>query len=122
MGIAATRMILTVSLLAGLPLGAPFAQDKAPAGSTDRGKRLFTELNCHSCHGTHGQGGGRRSEPPIPAGYAWPAFLTQLRTPMLDMPAYGEKWVSKQDVADLYAYFASIKPAPAAKDIPLLRH
>ena len=36
------------------------------------------------------------------------------------MPAYIEKWVSDQDVADMYAYLLSLKKAPAAKDIPLL--
>jgi hypothetical protein len=37
------------------------------------------------------------------------------------MPAYEEKLVSTQEVADMFAYFAALKPAPAAKDIPLLR-
>ena len=36
------------------------------------------------------------------------------------MPAYIEKWVSDQDVSDMYAYLLSLKAAPAAKDIPLL--
>lgn len=97
------------------------AQD-APKGAAERGKKLFVELNCHSCHGTHGQGGGRNSEPTIPAGYPWQGFLNQLRKPRQDMPAYEEKLVNNQDVADMFAYFASLKPAPAAKDIPQLRN
>lgn len=36
------------------------------------------------------------------------------------MPAYTRKWVSDQDVADMYAYLTSLKPSPATKDIPLL--
>ncbi len=45
-----------------------------------------------------------------------------MRKPRLDMPAYEEKLVSAQEAADLFAYFSSIKAAPAAKDIPQLRN
>ena len=114
-------MRISIILAAALCAGAAFAQD-APRGSAERGKKLFVELNCHSCHGTHGQGGGRNSEPTIPAGYPWQGFLNQLRKPRLDMPAYEEKLVSTQEVADVFAYFSSIKAAPAAKDIPQLRN
>lgn len=44
----------------------------------------------------------------------------QMRTPRLDIPTYEEKWVSDQEVADMFAYLASLKPAPAAKQIRLL--
>ncbi len=36
------------------------------------------------------------------------------------MPAYRQPFLSDQELADMYAYLASIKPSPAAKDIPLL--
>ena len=114
-------MRIALVLAASLCAGAAFAQD-APKGSVERGKKLFAELNCISCHGTHAQGGGRNSEPPIPAGYPWQGFVNQLRKPRLDMPPYEEKLVSAQDVADMFAYFSSIKAAPAAKDIPQLRN
>ena len=114
-------MRIAILLAAMLLAGASAAQDKAPPGSAERGKKLFIELNCHSCHGTHAQGGGRGSEPPVPLGYPWAGFLGQMRKPRQDMPAYEEKLVSNQEAADLYAYFASIRPAPAAKDIPLLK-
>jgi len=109
------------AMAAVLFTGTAAAQDKAPPGSPERGKKLYIELSCHSCHGTHGQGGGRGSEPKIskpllPAA----AFLGLLRRPPRDMPAYTQKWVSDQDVADMYAYMTSLKPSPAAKDIPLL--
>jgi mono/diheme cytochrome c family protein len=109
-------LVLAATFCAGTAL----AQD-APRGSTERGRKLFVDLNCYSCHGTHGQGGGRNSEPTIPAGYPWQGFLNQLRKPRLDMPAYEEKLVSTQEVADMFAYFGSLKAAPAAKDIPQLR-
>ena len=114
-------MRIALVLAASLCAGAAFAQD-APKGSAERGKKLFAELNCISCHGTHAQGGGRNSEPPIPAGYPWQGFVNQLRKPRLDMPPYEEKLVSAQDVADMFAYLSSIKAAPAAKDIPQLRN
>jgi cytochrome c len=109
---------VTVSLVF---TGAVNAQDKASSGSPERGKKLYIELSCYTCHGTHGQGGGRGSEPKIsrpllPA----TAFAGLLRRPPRDMPAYTRKWVSDQDVVDLYAYLTSLKPSPASKDIPLL--
>jgi mono/diheme cytochrome c family protein len=114
-------MRIAVAIVGALCAGAVLAQD-APKGSAERGKKLFVDLNCYSCHGTHGQGGGRGSEPPIPLGYPWAGFLNQLRKPRLDMPAYEEKLVSTQEVADMFAYFSSLKAAPAAKDIPQLRN
>ena len=36
------------------------------------------------------------------------------------MPAYSADLVSDRDVADIHAYLVSIKPPPAAKDLPLL--
>lgn len=115
-------MRITMLLAAMLLASASAAQDKAPSGSAERGKKLFVDLTCHSCHGTHAQGGGRGAEPPIPLGYPWAGFLQQMRKPRQDMPAYEEKLVSNQELADLYAYFSSIRPAPAAKDIPLLKN
>ena len=114
-------MRIAMLLAAMLFAGTSSAQDKAPPGSAERGKKLFVDLACYSCHGTHAQGGGRGAEPPIPLGYPWAGFLGVLRKPRQDMPAYEEKLVSNQEVADLYAYFTSIRLAPAAKDIPLLR-
>ncbi len=116
-----TLVIFVVAMAGALFAGAAVAQDKAPAGSPERGHKLFVELNCYSCHGTHGQGGGRGSEPKISRPVMpWSAFIGLLRRPPRDMPAYTQKWVGDQDVADIYAYLASLKPAPAARDIPLL--
>jgi hypothetical protein len=38
----------------------------------------------------------------------------------MDMPAYREPFVSAKELADMYAYLASVKASPASKDIPLL--
>jgi len=47
-------------------------------------------------------------------------FAMQTRTPRLDMPPYRQQFLSDQELADIYAYLSSIKPSPAAKEIPLL--
>lgn len=97
------------------------AQD-APSGSAERGRRLFAEFTCNSCHGNLGQGGDLGAGPKIyPNPFPFVAFKAQVRKPRLTMPAYGEKWMKDQDIADIYAYLNAIKPAPPAKDIPLLR-
>jgi hypothetical protein len=38
----------------------------------------------------------------------------------LGYAAYREAFVNNQELADIYAYLVTIKPAPAAKEIPLL--
>jgi mono/diheme cytochrome c family protein len=51
----------------------------------------------------------------------YPAFALQVRTPRLDMPAYRQQFMTDQELADIYAYLGTVKPSPAAKDIPLLK-
>jgi ubiquinol-cytochrome c reductase cytochrome c subunit len=101
---------------------AAFAQEKtqAPQGSADNGQKVYGKLMCYTCHGTVGQGADRGTGPklaPTPVSFA--SFAAQLRTPRQDMPPYRKEFVSDQEVADIYAYLLSIKPSPAAKDLPL---
>jgi len=73
-------------------------------------------------HGTVGQGGERGAGPKIyPNPFPYAAFVMQVRKPRQGMPPYTDKHVSDQDLADMYHYLFSTKPAPAAKDIPLLK-
>ena len=67
-------------------------------------------------------GGGERNAGPGIAPNAWPyaAFAQQVRRPRATMPRYTARFVNDQELADIYAYVASIKAGPAAKDIPLL--
>jgi mono/diheme cytochrome c family protein len=37
------------------------------------------------------------------------------------MPRYPAEFLSNRELADIYAYLASVKPGPQAHDIPLLR-
>lgn len=98
-----------------------FAQEQPPAGSAEPGYQSYMKFQCYTCHGTVGQGAERGTGPkiaPNPVSYA--TFERQMRTPRQDMPAYRKPFLSDQDFADIYAYLLSIKPSPAAKDIPLL--
>ncbi len=99
---------------------APAQAQDAPAGSADRGYRIYIQQMCHSCHGTVGHGGGVAGPRIAPNPFPWGAFAHQVRAPRQAMVPYSSKVLPDQDLADVYAYIVSIKPGPAAKDIPLL--
>ena len=110
-------------LFAAILLLAPtavFAQAQAPAGSADSGYKVYMKYQCYTCHGTIGQGGGAAGPRVAPNPFPWPVFENQVRKPRLDMPAYRDAFVNNQELADMYAYLVTIKPAPTAKEIPLL--
>jgi mono/diheme cytochrome c family protein len=91
-------------------------------GSAERGMKLYQEKWCHSCHGTVGQGGERGAGPRLaPNPFPYEAFAAQTRRPRMNMPRYAVEHLSDQELADIYAYVASVRPGRAAKDIPLLR-
>jgi len=98
-----------------------YAQEKSPAGSSERGYQVYMKYQCYTCHGTVGQGADRGTGPKLaPNPVSYTTFVSQLRTPRQDMPAYRNQFVSDQDLADMYAYLGSIKPSPPVKDISLL--
>ena len=98
------------------------AHAEAPAGDAIRGKALFMQNMCYTCHGTAGQGGDRGSGPRIaPSVFPWEGFARQVRHPREQMPRYSGKFVSDADLADIYAYLAA-QPAPKGEALPgLLR-
>lgn len=105
----------SATLLAQPAFGAPAAADVA------HGKTLFMQDGCYTCHGTVGQG-NRFSGPAIaPHPVPFTAFLTQLRTPADQMPAYAAKVLSDADANAIYAYLSSIPAGKPAADIPLLK-
>ena len=113
----------TVVLAAALIFAASvvFAQEKAPAGTAEHGYQAYMKFQCYTCHGTIGQGADRGTGPKIAPGMLpYPAFALQVRTPRLDMPPYRQQFLSDQELADIYAYLATVKPSPPAKEIPLL--
>jgi ubiquinol-cytochrome c reductase cytochrome c subunit len=111
--------LLTLAMIPIIP-AALAAQDKAPGGSAESGYNAYMKYQCYTCHGTVGQGADRGTGPklaPLPVSYA--TFAAQMRTPRQDMPPYRKQFVSDQELADIYAYLTTIKPSPAAKDLPL---
>jgi mono/diheme cytochrome c family protein len=125
--ISAIVLISAITLtVAAMLTGVAVAQGGAPTGNAQRGKRLYLAVGCYECHGTTGTGaitGPRIAPNPVP----FPAFIYQLRHPLgsppygnIKMPAYGAAVLSDTQVADIYAYLASIGPSPPASKIPLL--
>lgn len=113
-----------IALLALMIVFGPATMAKAadPVGTPENGKKLFMQNNCYTCHGTVGQGGERGAGPKLaPNPFPFVAFEMQLRQPRGVMPRYPEKFVSNQDLADIYSYVASIPSGPKAADIPLLK-
>ena len=96
-----------------------YAQD-VPVGSAQRGHDIYIHQLCQNCHGTVGQGGGVAGPRIAPGPLSWQAFERQVRIPRQAMPPYTAKNLPDQDLSDVYAYLASIKSGPPAKNIPLL--
>lgn len=110
---------LAAALAAAIALG---AQAQAPAGDAARGKAVYMKNMCYTCHGTVGQGGDRGSGPRIAYDvWPWEGFAQQVRHPRETMPRYDAMHVTDQDLADIYAYVASMKRGAKASDIDLLR-
>ena len=113
------RTTLVAAALAALAMS---ANAQAPSGDAARGKALYMKNLCYTCHGSVGQGGDRGSGPRIAYDvWPWEGFAQQVRRPREQMPRYPKEHVSDQDLADIYAYVASIKKGPKASDIPLLK-
>ena len=109
-----------IALLGAAASACAFAQ--APAGDAARGKAAYMKNMCYTCHGTAGQGGDRGSGPRITFDlWPWEGFAQQVRSPRESMPRYAKQHLSDAELADIYAYLASMKRGPKAADIPLLR-
>lgn len=93
----------------------------AQQGDVARGKAAYMKNMCYTCHGTAGQGGDRGSGPRIAYDvWPWEAFAQQVRRPRETMPRYDRAHLADADLADIYAYVASMKRGARARDIPLL--
>jgi mono/diheme cytochrome c family protein len=96
------------------------AQAQLPTGNADNGRKLFTSYGCYQCHGFEGQGssatGPRLAPRPLPL----QVFMRIVRRPPNQMPPYGPKIVSDQDIADIHAYLAGRPAPPPVASIPLL--
>jgi mono/diheme cytochrome c family protein len=113
-------MRLHLAVIASLCAASALAQ--APAGDAARGKAAYMKSMCYTCHGTAGQGGDRGSGPRIAYDlWPWEGFVQQVRRPRESMPRYAAQYLSDAELADIYAYLASVKRGPRAADIAILK-
>ena len=105
-----------------LLLAAPAALAQAGAAEVERGRLLYMQNACFSCHGTVGQGGDRGAGPRIaPEPYPLAAFTVLVRKPREAMPRYEERFINDEQLRLIHGYLASIAKGPGAKDIAVLR-
>src|SRR5438477_12759006 len=97
----------------------PTAPAAASAGNAENGKKLFTRDGCWECHGYAGQG-GRDGARLADTALSVTQLTRYVRKPTGAMPAYIDKVMSDQELADIWAYLKSMPTPKAAKDIPLL--
>ena len=113
-----TLILLVSSLLSASATQAP-APAAAVAGNAESGKRLYMKHTCYFCHGTAGQGSLAGARIAAVARNAQ-GFTRYVRQPSGQMPAYTEKILSDQELADIFAYLRALPAAKPAREIPLL--
>jgi mono/diheme cytochrome c family protein len=108
-------LALMAVLLGG---GVVFAQSPS-VGNAENGKKQFVRAGCWECHGYAGQGGrdgARLADTALSS-----AQLTRyVRRPSGAMPAYIDKVMTDQELADIWAYLKTMTGPKTAKDVPLL--
>jgi mono/diheme cytochrome c family protein len=111
------KIIAFVTVL--LASGVAFAQQTAPANNAESGKKQYLRAGCWECHGYAGQGsrdGVRLADTALSTAQ----LIRYVRKPTGAMPAYIDKVMTDQELADVWAYLKSMPTPKAAKDIPLL--
>ena len=111
----------TTLLLAGL-LAVNTSQAQTANTDIERGRQLYMDNGCFSCHGTVGQGSDRSGAPKLaPDPYPYEAFRALVRTPRETMPRLDVKHVSDEQLQLMHRYLASVPKGVAAKDIAVLQ-
>jgi mono/diheme cytochrome c family protein len=120
------RLLAAALVLAAAGIAAPaWSQDAPPPGDAPSGKKLYLATGCFECHGRAGQGGAFNGPAPILAKTQLPyeAFAQQLRNPSNDMPTYSTTVMSDKEVADIFAFLASLSGPMEANAAPeMLKH
>lgn len=110
----------TVAGCVALALCMVAAASETPSGDPANGKRLFMTYGCYECHGTLGAGGGFAGPRIAPNPLPFLGVKSKLRTASGRMPVYSETALKDAEIADIYAYLASIPAGKSAHDIELL--
>jgi ubiquinol-cytochrome c reductase cytochrome c subunit len=110
--------VLTLTLV----LAAANASAQPSASDVERGRQLYMDNGCFSCHGTVGQGSDRSGAPKLaPDPYPYEAFRALVRTPREQMPRLDVKHVSDEQLQLMHRFLASLPKGLAAKNIPVLQ-
>ncbi len=89
------------------------------AQTAEKGKESYIKNGCWQCHGFVGQGGITGPKlAPDPKPYEFINAFVRHTNGL--MPPYTEKILSKEDLADIYAFLKSVPKGPDYKSIPLL--
>ena len=120
---SASFTLTTILLLMTIGVAAqgttPAPRTPARTGSAESGKTLYTKMTCYYCHGTAGQGGSAGARIAV-VQRSQDAFVRYIRRPTATMPAYSERILSDEQLADIYVYLRSLPAARSASEIPLL--
>jgi len=101
----------------------------APSGDPAHGKAAFMSYGCYECHGTLAQGNynGIPHLAPHPTAIRLrgvnlteASFSSYVRAPAGQMPSYSAAILPAKDVADIWAYLASIPAGKPDSQIPAL--
>ena len=112
------KMLALVMVAAVAGAQAP-REAAAPTGDVKRGKTMFDQTyRWYACHGYEGETGSPRLVPMTRSEESFVAFVRKPTRPA--MPSFSD--VKSEDLADVYAYLRSLRPAPPPADaIPLLK-
>lgn len=123
------RVVVAAAVFASSASAA--AQEQGASGDAVRGKQLYYDHACYSCHGYNGETGARDlvgTGSPIVENLE--LFMIFLRAraelaplfPTTRMPNYPESTLSDAQARDLFAYIRTFElDAPEVDDIPALR-
>lgn len=102
-----TAVLIVAALLALIPDANTQAR-----GDSQNGKKAFEKLGCLRCHGSAGEGmpqTGKEAGSPKIAATKLPLrdFLQSVRKPKGQMPPFGTKQASDEELSDVYAFLQS---------------
>jgi len=117
----AHRLLILAASFTALGCGSALSQSAA-TGDAAKGKQIYLNVECHTCHGRVGEGGRFMYPAPSLAGLdmSGDALRAFLRASPNDMPSYAPTILSDDDIANIAAFLHSLPGPRDPKDFPLL--